>query len=432
MNLRDRTVTAIYPLGLRLSGRRVLVVGGGAVARRRVPALLAAGAEVVLVAPEVTPALQDLADSGRIGWHRRRVERSDVHAAWLVLVATDDPVANREVSAAAEAERVFCVRADDAVAATAWTPAVVHHDEVTVAVLGGGDPRRSARLRDRIATALADGGLDAPPVRRPEPDRPGRLVPDDALAVPGVALIGAGPGDPELITVRGRRLLGRADVVIADRLAPPLLLDGLRPDVEVVDAAKIPHGRQLDQDSINALMVERALAGRYVVRLKGGDPMVFGRGGEEAAVCLTARVPVEVVPGVTSAVSVPGLAGIPVTHRGVAHELVVVSGHVAPDDPSSLLDWPALGALRGTLVLLMAVRNLAAIATALVANGRGADTPAAVVCEGAGPRQRTVTGTLSDIAERARDAGVTPPAIVVVGPVVAALRPALAPHGQSG
>lgn len=414
-------VTQLYPLGLRLDGRRVVVVGGGSVARRRVPALLAAGARVVLVAPEITPALEDLAGSGQIEWLRRGFEAADVAGAWLVMVATDDAAANRAASAAAEAARVFCVRADDAAAATAWTPAVTRYEQVTVAVLGGGDPRRSARLRDAIGAALADGTLDAPRVRHPEPDRPGLFRPADARPVPGVALVGAGPGDPELITVRGRRLLGRADVVVADRLVPQLLLDSLRPDVELVDAAKIPRGRQLSQQAINELIVERALAGRYVVRLKGGDPLVFGRGGEEVEACLAAGVPVAVVPGVTSAIAVPGLAGIPVTHRGVAHEMVVVSGHLAPDDPGSLVDWAALGALRGTVVVLMGVGNLAAIATTLVRHGRPPGTPVAVVCEGAGPRQRTVTGTLATIAARATAAGVAAPAVIVVGEVVTRL-----------
>jgi len=339
----------------------------------------------------------------------------------LVIVATDDPAANKAASAAAESARVFCVRADDADAATAWTPAVTRYEQVTVAVLGGGDPRRSARLRDSIAAALADGGLDAPRVRSAEPDRPGQFRPANPAPVPGVALVGAGPGDPELITVRGRRLLGRADVVIADRLVPQLLLDSLRPDVELIDAAKIPRGRQLAQEAINDLIVDRALAGKYVVRLKGGDPLVFGRGGEETDACLAAGIPVAIVPGVTSAIAVPGLAGIPVTHRGLTHELVVVSGHLPPEHPESLVDWPALGALRGTVVLMMAVANLPAIAAALLRYGRAADTPAAVVCEGATARQRTVLGTLATIAERADAERVTAPAVVVIGPVVTAL-----------
>jgi uroporphyrin-III C-methyltransferase/precorrin-2 dehydrogenase/sirohydrochlorin ferrochelatase len=239
-----------------------------------------------------------------------------------------------------------------------------------------------------------------------------------------VALVGGGPGDPDLVTVRGRRLLAHADVVVADHLAPRELLDELPPDVEVVDAAKLPRGRAMAQQAINDCMVSHALAGRFVVRLKGGDPFVFGRGSEEVAACVAAGVPVTVVPGITSAIAVPALAGIPLTHRGVAHEAVIASGHLAPDDPASLVDWPGLARLRGTLVLLMAVERLGEITRVLREHGRDRDTPAAVVQDGSLPTERVVTGSLADIADRCADAGVRPPAIVVVGGV-AALRGSL-------
>ena len=373
----------LYPLGLRLAGRRVLVVGGGTVASRRVPALLDAGADVLLVAPSVTPALKALIDAGRVHWAPRRFEPSDVDGAWLVQAALDDRLAAAAVSAAAAERRVFCVRADDRGAATAWTPAVARHGAVTVAVLGGGDPRRAMAVRDGIRDRLADGSLDA------GPSHPGA----------GVALVGAGPGDPELITVRGRRLLALADLVVADHLIPGLLLDELRPEVELVDASKIPYGPAKAQEEINRILVTGARAGRFVVRLKGGDPYVFGRGGEEVLACAAAGVPVTVVPGVTSAVSVPAAAGIPVTHRGVAHEFVVVSGHVAPDDPRSLADWPLLARLRGTLCVLMGLTHLTAITETLIEHGRPADTPVAVVQEGTTGAQRVLRGPLSDIAD---------------------------------
>jgi uroporphyrin-III C-methyltransferase/precorrin-2 dehydrogenase/sirohydrochlorin ferrochelatase len=197
------------------------------------------------------------------------------------------------------------------------------------------------------------------------------IVDDSAEPVhPGVALVGGGPGDPELITVRGRRLLARADVVVTDRLGPRDLLDSLGHHVEVIDASKIPYGRAMNQARINELLVEHARAGKFVVRLKGGDPYVFGRGFEEALACAEAGVPVTVVPGVTSAFAAPAVADVPVSHRGVAHEIVVVSGHVGPDDPRSLVDWPALARLRGTVVLLMAVERIGAFADALMAGGR--------------------------------------------------------------
>jgi uroporphyrin-III C-methyltransferase/precorrin-2 dehydrogenase/sirohydrochlorin ferrochelatase len=278
---------------------------------------------------------------------------------------------------------------------------------VTVGVLGGGDPRRAVAVRDAIRDLLAAG------IRTVEsaPDtKPGQ-----------VALVGAGPGDPELVTVRGRRLLAAADVVVVDRLAPGLLLDELGPTVELVDASKIPYGPAATQEEINRILVERALEGRFVVRLKGGDPYVFGRGGEELLACAAAGVPVTVVPGVTSAVAAPAAAGIPVTHRGIAHEFCVVSGHLPPGHPQSLVDWAAIAKLRGTLVLLMGLKNLPKIAAALLAGGRPGDTPVAVVQEGTTGAQRTVRADLATVAEVARREAVRPPAVVVFGPVVDAL-----------
>lgn len=442
----------LYPLGLRLDGRLTVVVGGGGVAGRRTPALLAAGAQVLLVSPEVSPGLQGLAESGRIRWERRGFVGEDLDGAWLALAATDDHAVNEAVSAAAEQRRIFCVRADDRRAATAWTPAVTRRERLTVAVLAGGDPRRSAALRDAIGERLDDGSLDAPWGRTPEPGRPGLFGvtgtessaeppverpaeraaeqlaerPAESAAekaarvappVHPVALVGAGPGDPELITVRGRRLLSRADVVIADRLAPQLLLDELPAAVELIDAAKLPYSRAASQEEINRLLVDRALAGKRVVRLKGGDSFLFGRGGEELAACIEAGVPVEVVPGVTSALAAPAAAGIPVTQRGVTHDLTVVSGHLPPGHPGSLTDWSALGRLRGTLVLLMAVERLPEITAALLAAGRPATTPAAAIQEAATPRQRTVHATLATIADTVASEGVKPPAVIVIGEV---------------
>ncbi|MBO0856611.1 MAG: uroporphyrinogen-III C-methyltransferase, partial [Nocardia sp.] len=235
-------------------------------------------------------------------------------------------------------------------------------------------------------------------------------------ATPGVALVGGGPGDPDLITVRGRRVLARADLVVADRLAPPELLAELGPDVEVVDAAKIPYGRAMAQEAINSALIEGARAGKFVVRLKGGDPYVFGRGYEELEACVDAGVPVTVVPGVTSAISVPALAGIPVTHRGVTHEFVVVSGHIPPDHPDSLVDWPALARLRGTLVLLMGVERIEKFAAALIDGGREPETPVTVVQEGSLRTQRILRAELSSVAEQVRAQDIRPPAIIIIGP----------------
>lgn len=397
-----------YPAGLRLADRKVVVVGGGHVAQRRVPALIAVGAEVHLVSPSVTPAIEGLVGSGEVTWHERGFVASDLDDAWYVIAATDVAAVNEQVTHAAEERRIFCVRSDDATQATAWTPAVGRHAGVTVAVLGNREPQRSAALRDEIVTALRDGVIDAEVHR----DR-----------TPGVTLVGGGPGDPELVSVAARRALSEADVVVADRLAPRELLSELSPDVELVDVAKLPRGRSASQEEINRVIVERALAGKRVVRFKGGDPYVFGRGFEEAIACAEAGVRCTVVPGVTSAISVPAVAGIPVTHRGVAHEFTVVSGHVPPGDASSLVDWDALARMRGTVVLLMAVQNLPAIADRLVSGGRPATTPVAVISEGTMPGQRIVLSTLAEVADDLRREGIRPPAIVVVGEVVAVAHP---------
>lgn len=393
-----------YLVGLTLAGRRVVVVGGGTVAQRRLPALLAAGADVEVVAPDVTPAVEGMATARELRWIARPYRDGDLDGAWYALAATDDPQVNATVATAAERARVFCVRADDAPGGTAVTPAVGEHDGLTVGVLAGGRPRRSAAVRTALVEALQAGivpvdRVDAEPVR------------------PGVALVGGGPGDPELITVRGRRLLARADVVVTDRLAPRDLLDELAPHVEVIDASKIPYGRAMNQERINELLVEHARAGRFVVRLKGGDPYVFGRGFEEVLACAEAGVPVTVTPGVTSAFAVPSVADVPVSHRGVAHEVVVVSGHVAPGHPQSLTDWGALARLRGTIVLMMGVERIGAFADALLAGGRPADTPVAVVQDGTTRIQRTVRTTLASAAADMRAHEIAPPAVIVIGPV---------------
>jgi uroporphyrinogen III methyltransferase/synthase len=232
-----------------------------------------------------------------------------------------------------------------------------------------------------------------------------------------VYLVGAGPGDPGLLTVRGAELIGRADVILHDRLIPPGVLDRARPDAEIVFVGKQGGGDQVPQTEIDRLLLDRARAGKDVVRLKGGDPFVFGRGGEEALLCLEAGVPFEVVPGVTAGVAAPAYAGIPVTHRDLASGVAFVTGHEDPSKPDSALDWPALAAFPGTLVFYMGVRALPRIAQQLVAGGRPADEPVAVVERGTLPGQRTLLATLADVAERATAERIRAPAITLVGPV---------------
>ena len=389
---------AAHPLFLDVTGRRVVVVGGGPVAARRAARLIEDGADVLVVAPALCEDLTEHVAAGRLTWRAREYLTTDLDGAWLVHTATGERAVDDAVAADAEAVRLWCVRADDASASSAWTPAVARSGSVTVAVGAGGDPRRAVALRDAVALLLDTGGL---PLRHHRP------------TTGSVTLVGGGPGDPGLITTRGRRALAEADVVVVDRLAPRALLAELDPAVEIIEAGKSPHAHTLTQTEINAVLVERAQAGNRVVRLKGGDPFVLGRGGEEVLACVSAGVPVEVVPGVTSALAVPAAAGIPVTHRGLARQLTILSAHDAAPD------WEVLARLEGTLVLLMGVAQLSSHTRALLAHGKDPGTPVAIVEKGTLPEQRTTVGTLADIASVARERGVGNPAVVVIGDVAA-------------
>ncbi|KAA8965432.1 uroporphyrinogen-III C-methyltransferase [Mycobacterium sp.] len=388
-----------YLVGLRLTGKKVVVVGGGTVAQRRLPLLVASGADVHVITRTATPAVEAMP---RITLSLRDYRGGDLDGAWYAIAATNDPQVNAAVVAEADQRRIFCVRADVAVEGSAVTPASFDYAGLSVGVLAGGEHRRSAAIRSAIREALQSGLVSAE---------------NDDVVAGGVALVGGGPGDPELITVRGRRLLAQADVVVADRLAPPELLAELAPHVEVIDAAKIPYGRAMAQDAINAVMIDRAKAGKFVVRLKGGDPFVFARGYEEVLACAEVGIPVTVVPGVTSAIAVPAAAGVPVTHRAVNHEFVVVSGHVPPGHPESLVNWDALAAMSGTIVLLMAVERIEQFSQVLVKGGRPAGTPVLAVQHGTMDAQRTVRATLGDAPDKIRAAGIRPPAIIVIGAV---------------
>ncbi len=241
-----------------------------------------------------------------------------------------------------------------------------------------------------------------------------------SAARPGtVYLVGAGPGDEGLLTLRGAELLASADVILHDQLIAARALERARSDAELIDVGKVGGGEQVPQELTNELLVEHALAGRSVVRLKGGDPFVFGRGGEEAIACLERGIAVEVVPGVTSGIAAPAYAGIPVTQRGVSSAVALITGHENPDKPQTQIDWPALAAFPGTLVFYMGVRSLERIAEQLIAGGRPAEQPAAVIERGSFPGQREVTGTLATIAQLAEQHSISAPAITVVGDVAA-------------
>jgi uroporphyrin-III C-methyltransferase/precorrin-2 dehydrogenase/sirohydrochlorin ferrochelatase len=393
------------PVGLQVTDRRVVAVGGGPVATARVRALADAGAVVEVVAPWLCEDLADLLADGRIAWSARDyVGPADLAGAWLAVAASGDPRTDATVRGDADRARLWCLApaADGAGAALADTASVSTPDGTVTVAVHAPDALLASRTTRAVAGLLTDGSLDL----RRHPPRSG---------TGWVALVGGGPGSDGLITTRGRELLAAADVVVVDRLAPQGVVDRLPASVRVVDVGKAPGRHTLPQDHINDLLVEEALAGRAVVRLKGGDPYVLGRGGEERLACEAHGIPVEVVPGVTSAVAVPAAAGIPVTHRGVARGFTVVTGHE---------ELPAVpGGTDHTVVLLMGVGRLARSAQALMDAGRPAICPVAVVERGMLPDQRVTIGTLGDIAQRAAAVGVENPAVVVVGDVVR-----LSPH----
>jgi uroporphyrin-III C-methyltransferase/precorrin-2 dehydrogenase/sirohydrochlorin ferrochelatase len=386
-------MTTGYPLLLDVRGRRVVVVGAGAVGSRRAASLADAGAAVKLIAPSAGGDVD-----ARVRRIRRSYRSSDIDGSWLVHACTGDPSVDAQIAADCEVARVWCVHAGDAAASPAWVPAVARVDDVVVAVNAGADPRRAVALRDAITLLLDTGELAARPRRAP--------------VAGSVALVGGGPGDPGLITLRGRRLLGQADVVVTDRLGPRELLDFLPADVEVIEAGKSRDNHTLPQEEINELLISLAQQGKRVVRLKGGDPFVFGRGGEELGACIAAGVACEVVPGITSAISVPAAAGIPVTHRTLARQFTVVTGH---ED----LEWQKLAEVGGTLVILMGATRVERIAKELVAAGLSESTPVAVIENGTLPNQRTTTGRLDTIGDLATTVGVRAPAVLVVGDVAA-------------
>ncbi len=468
-----------YPLNLiNLATRKAIVIGGGAVALRKVEGLLEGGAAVTVISPVLADGLVALRAASRISVVPRPYQDGDLADAWLVVAATDDAAVNQAVFAEAERRGCLVNVVDDPEHSNFIVPAVVRRGEVTVAIsTGGSSPALARRLRERLAELIGPeyGDLAALlaelrpallarfPAGKPRLDAALRLVDSDLLTVlkeqgmavgrthaealletpsqspqsgieasaghphdpekpakastPGlVYLVGAGPGDPGLITVRGLACLAAADVVVFDRLIPPALLDGA-PQAERIDVGKQPGHHPVPQEQINAILVEQAQLGKTVVRLKGGDPFVFGRGGEEAEALAAAGVPFEVVPGVTSAIAAAAYAGIPVTHRDAARSFAVITGHRKDDGEEADYDWAA-AAGADTLVFLMGVGNLPVIVDHLLAAGRSPATPAAIVARGTWPQQRTVTGTLRDIVGQANAADIRPPAALIVGEVV--------------
>jgi uroporphyrin-III C-methyltransferase len=346
------------PTGLDLEGRQILVCGAGPAAIAPVRGLLEAKAHVTVIGTEPATSLSDLADRGLLTLSPRAVRLDDLAEAALVVPATGDAVLDQQILTLARQRGV---------------PAV-----------------QPAATSDRPVTTSGS-----------------------------VILVGGGPGNPGLITVAGLEAVRIADVVVCDRLAPQAVLQDTKPGAEIIDVAKIPKGAATSQERINALLVDRARSGLTVVRLKGGDSFILGRGGEEWQACAEAGIPVRVIPGVSSATAGPALAGIPLTHRQLTQGFAVVSGHVPPGDPGSTLDWAALARANTTLVIMMGVATLPAVTAELIKDGLPGNTPAMTVADAGMPTQRVVNGTLAEIAQATRDAGIRPPAITVIGAVVA-------------
>lgn len=390
-------MTALFSLDFR--DKSVVVAGGGVVATRRVRRMVDYGAHVVVVAPELSDDIARMASHGDIEVRLRPIEARDLEDMWFVAAATDDPDVNAKVALWADSLRVWCTNVSDGHLGSARTAAMSHHGDIAVGVVSTGppDPGRIRSIRDAL-TAFVDSGQVS--LRRQRPHG-GRVI-----------LVGSGPGDDGLLTVRGRQALWEADVVVTDRLGATGILTTLPRDVEMINVGKSTDNHPVPQEEINRTLVDRARAGLTVVRYKGGDPFLLGRGGEEVHACLEADVPVEVVPGVTSALAVPALAQIPVTQRGMSTSVLIASGHAGAE--------PAIAAaIAGgtTGVFLMGVAALADIVSAAVEAGAPADTPVAIIESGSTPQERITRGTTDSIVRIADETDVKPPAIIVIGTV---------------
>jgi uroporphyrin-III C-methyltransferase/precorrin-2 dehydrogenase/sirohydrochlorin ferrochelatase len=445
------------PIFLKLAGQPCTVIGGGEVAARKAGLLLEAGATVTVVAPALCESLADLVRRGRLAHRAEPFGAAALAESALVIAATDDRSVNAEVSRLARARRIPVNVVDDPELCSFILPAIVDRSPVVIAVSSGGaSPVLSRLLRARLETLIpaAYGDLarlaqrfrDRVKAALPQPSRrpfwervltgpiaelvfSGRLPQAeralaeavDAAAHAGPAegevyLVGAGPGNPELLTFAALRLMQQADVVLYDNLVSAEIMDLCRRDAERIYVGKQRAHHTLRQEEINALLVKLAKQGRRVLRLKGGDPYVFGRGGEEIETLAASGVRFRVVPGITAACGVAAYAGIPLTHRDYAQSCVLVTGHLK--DGSMNLDWHGLARPRQTVVVYMGLLGLQKLCDQLIAHGMPPDMPAAVVQQATLPQQRVVTGTLADLAPRVEAAGLRPPTLVIVGDVV--------------
>ncbi|NII74000.1 uroporphyrin-III C-methyltransferase/precorrin-2 dehydrogenase/sirohydrochlorin ferrochelatase [Dyella sp. SG562] len=451
----------LYPLFADLQGLPVLVVGGGTVARRKVAALREAGALVRVGAPQLDAGLARLAQDGAVAWLRGDYEPGWLDEVWLVVAATGDKAVNARIAADAGARRILVNVVDDAVLSRFHVPAVIDRAPLMVAIsTAGAAPALASRVREMLErvldhalgslVALAQrhrgsiarrygdlaqrrgfyGWLHDGPVlkllRRARHEEAERVLLDalsgdkDVQPRGSVALVGAGPGDPGLLTLAALRALGQADVILHDQLIGDDILALARRDAERIDVGKRCGGRQVPQERTHELMLAHALAGRRVVRLKGGDPFVFGRGGEELAFLREHGVDCEIVPGITAAVACAAYAGIPLTHRELAQSVCLVTAH--GKDAAETLSDAMLAQPRQTLAVYMGVERIGMLTARLLARGRDPETPVALIENGSLPRQRVVTGVLRDLPRLAREHAVGTPALLIVGEVAAFAR----------
>ena len=446
----------LFPVFLDLAGRRVLLVGGGVVARRKAEALLEAGAEVVVGAPVLAPALAAAVADGRLAHRVGSFEPDWLEGAWLVIAATDDPEVNAAVAEEADRRRIWANVVDDAPRCSFQVPARVERGPIQIAISSRGTAPMLARwLRESLETQLDPslGALaewlgskrDALRARFPETTRRRQVIEallrgpaadalqqgdtvvaeavfdaalaEDATPRGHVILVGAGPGDPGLLTLRGLRALNQADMILHDRLVSAEVLALARRDADRIEVAKEAGTHHTTQAHIHELLVAHARAGKTVVRLKGGDPFVFGRGGEELEALRAAGIPYEVVPGITAAVACGAYAGIPLTHRDHAQSVRLVTAHCR--NSIDTLDWRALAQERQTLAVYMGVQGLDTLRDRLLEHGRAASTPFALIENGSRANQRVVLGTLADLPERAAAESVHSPALLILGEVAA-------------
>lgn len=447
-----------FPLFARLDSIPCLVVGGGQVAARKVRQLRKAGARVTVNAPELGDELAGLLASQAIKFHAGRFDAELVDRYQLIIAATDDAEVNRAVAAAAAIAQRFCNVVDDRELSSFIVPAIVDRNPLVIAVSSGGHaPVLATRLRQQIDTWLHPSlgrmaefmGRWRPAVRQRfttldtrrrfwqsllGSDTTRRVLAGDdaaadtamhrelhnAAATEGEALlVGAGPGDPELLTLKAVRALQEADVVLYDRLVTPAILDLARRDAELIPVGKQGGGPSTPQADINRLLVNHVAAGQRVVRLKGGDPFMFGRGGEEIDALEAAGLRWEVIPGVTAASGCAAAFGLPLTYRNMARSLVFATAQNSDGEPP---DWQALAQSQQTLVLYMAVARLKLVSEKLQAAGMSAECPAAIIVDGTTPRQRLVRATLGTLAEAGESAGVKAPAMLIIGEVAALAR----------